>query len=189
MGRNFYNGSEQELIAVGEATGGTMQYALGTDATTVPSSGWGASIPTGTEAGTYYVWYKVVGDDNHNDTDASCVIATIAENSSGEPKTDDSNPEEQNTGGSNPEDPNAGGSNPEEPNVGGLKPEETNAGGLNPGESHAGGLNPDEPTTGGLNPEEPNVGGINPEEPESEESKIDDPPYPFCAMIRFGRFP
>ena len=26
------------------------------------------SIPTGTDAGTYSVWYKVVGDANHTDT-------------------------------------------------------------------------------------------------------------------------
>ena len=27
--------------------------------------------------GTYYVWYKVVGDANHNDTAAACVTAKI----------------------------------------------------------------------------------------------------------------
>ena len=54
-----------------------MQYALGTDATNTPTSGWGTSIPTGTDAKTYYVWYKVVGDDNHNDTAASCITVTI----------------------------------------------------------------------------------------------------------------
>ena len=37
------------------------------------------SIPTATNAGTYYVWYKVVGDDNHNDTAASCITVTIKE--------------------------------------------------------------------------------------------------------------
>ena len=33
------------------------------------TTGYSASIPTGTEAGTYYVWYKAVGDENHSDSD------------------------------------------------------------------------------------------------------------------------
>ena len=36
-------------------------------------------IPTETDAGTYYVWYKVVGDENHNDVEPACVKVTIAE--------------------------------------------------------------------------------------------------------------
>ena len=47
-----YNGSARELVTAGEATGGTMQYALGTDATTAPTDGWSASIPSKTNAGT-----------------------------------------------------------------------------------------------------------------------------------------
>ncbi len=54
-----------------------MLYALGTDATTAPTSGWGTSIPTGTEVGTYYVWYKVEGDDFHYDLEPVSVEATI----------------------------------------------------------------------------------------------------------------
>ena len=34
-------------------------------------------IPAKSEAGTYYVWYKVVGDDNYNSTDPEYVIVTI----------------------------------------------------------------------------------------------------------------
>ena len=71
------NGQAQALVTAGTAEGGTMQYALGTDATTAPTSGWSASIPTGTDAGTYYVWYKVIGDDNHKDTEPACVEAKI----------------------------------------------------------------------------------------------------------------
>jgi hypothetical protein len=55
-----------------------MQYALGADTATAPTEGWGASVPTATDAGTYFVWYQVVGDDNHDDMDAACVTATIA---------------------------------------------------------------------------------------------------------------
>ena len=50
--------------------GGTMQYALGTDATTPPeNSAYAESVPTGTDAGTYYVWYEVEGDNNHSGTE------------------------------------------------------------------------------------------------------------------------
>ena len=71
-------GSAQELVNAGTAGGGTMQYALGTNAATAPTSGWTASIPTGTNAGTYYVWYKVVGDANHDDSAAACVTVSIS---------------------------------------------------------------------------------------------------------------
>ena len=73
-----YDGTKQPLVTVtGEAKGGTMQYALGTDATTAPTTGWGTSIPTGTEIGTYYVWYMVKGDENHIDSAPACVTVTI----------------------------------------------------------------------------------------------------------------
>ena len=61
-----YNGSAQELVTAGTATGGTMQYALGT--ATEATQPYTTSIPTATNAGTYYVWYKAVGDDNHIDS-------------------------------------------------------------------------------------------------------------------------
>ena len=73
-----YNGSEQELVTAGEADVCELQYALGTDSDTAPTEGWSASIPTGTEVGTYYVWFKVVGDEEHSDSEPGCVIATIA---------------------------------------------------------------------------------------------------------------
>ena len=73
-----YSGSAQELVTAGVAEGGTMQYAQGTNDTSVPAEGWGNSIPKGTDAGTYYVWFRVVGDKNHNDTDPACLTATIA---------------------------------------------------------------------------------------------------------------
>lgn len=92
-----YNGSAQELVTAGTAEGGTMQYALGTNATTAPTTGYTTSIPTATNAGTYYVWYKAVGDDNHTESDVACVTVTIAE------KKDDSDtvakPEYKNTSG------------------------------------------------------------------------------------------
>ena len=74
-----YNGSAQELVTAGTATGGTMQYALGT--ATEATQPYTTSIPTATEAGTYYVWYKVKADENHNDTDANYVEVSIGKRS------------------------------------------------------------------------------------------------------------
>ena len=72
-----YNGAAQALVTAGTVTGGELQYALGTE--TEPTAEWSTSIPTGIDAGTYYVWYKVVGDANHKDIDPACVTATISE--------------------------------------------------------------------------------------------------------------
>ncbi len=82
-----YDGTEKPLVTVtGEPTGGEMQYALGT--ATEATQPYTTSIPTATNAGTYYVWYKVVGDDDHTDTEPACVTATIEENGSIEPVVD-----------------------------------------------------------------------------------------------------
>ena len=72
-----YNGSEQELVTAGTVSGGTMQYAIGTNGTTAPTEGWTADIPTAKNAGTYYVWYKAFGDDNHLDSESKCVEVKI----------------------------------------------------------------------------------------------------------------
>ena len=67
-----YNGQAQALVTADAVTGGTMQYS--TD-----GSSYSADIPTGTAAKTYTVWYKVVGDANHNDTTPASVNVTIAQ--------------------------------------------------------------------------------------------------------------
>ena len=72
------NGTPQPLVKPGSVEGGTMYYALGSNSTTAPADGWSTEVPIATEAGTYYVWYKVVGDANHNDVDPVCVVVTIA---------------------------------------------------------------------------------------------------------------
>ena len=74
-----YDGTEKPLVTVtGTPTGGTMYYALGTNATTAPADNlYTTSIPAKTDAGTYYVWYKVAGDDNHLDTNPLCVKVKI----------------------------------------------------------------------------------------------------------------
>ena len=72
-----YSGSAQVLVNAGSAVGGTMQYALGTSAFSAPSSGWSASVPNGTDTGTYNVWYRGVGNDGFKDSDPACVTVTI----------------------------------------------------------------------------------------------------------------
>ena len=74
-----YNGQAQELVTAGSAEGGTMQYALGENGDKAPQSGWSAAVPTGTDVGTYYVWYKVAGDEHHKDTAPVCVTVKISE--------------------------------------------------------------------------------------------------------------
>lgn len=74
----IYDGNAQELVSAGEATGGTMKYALGSDAKNAPVDGWDTAVPSGTDVGTYYVWYKALGDANHVDSEAASVTAAIA---------------------------------------------------------------------------------------------------------------
>jgi hypothetical protein len=70
----------QDLVTTGDCDGGKIVYALGTDATTTPDEdAFGDEIPTADESGTYYVWYKVIGDENHNDTEPACVPVTMGE--------------------------------------------------------------------------------------------------------------
>ena len=73
-----YTADDHTLVNAGTANGGTMQYALGTDNTTAPETGFADTIPAGKNAGTYYVWYKVAGDSNHSDSEAACVSVTVA---------------------------------------------------------------------------------------------------------------
>ena len=76
-----YDGTEKPLVTVtGEATGGTMNYAIGTDAANVPEEGWDEAIPTAVKPGTYYVWYMAVGDESHNDSEPAVVTVSVKEN-------------------------------------------------------------------------------------------------------------
>lgn len=71
-----YNGKAQELVSAGTITGAgntsgcTMMYS--TDGTNYSSS-----LPTGKDAKTYTVYYKVTGDKNHKDIAVSSISATI----------------------------------------------------------------------------------------------------------------
>lgn len=68
-----YNGSAQALVSAGTTEDGKVQYALSQNAT------YSDTIPTGENAGTYTVWYKVAGDDNHNDSTLASVSVTIGQ--------------------------------------------------------------------------------------------------------------
>jgi len=63
-----YTGSAQTLATAGTASGGTMMYYVSTSNTTQTGGSWSSSLPTATDAGTYYVWYYVAGDSNHSST-------------------------------------------------------------------------------------------------------------------------
>ena len=67
-----YTGQTQALITAGSVTsGGTMQYSLTENGT------YSQDIPIGTDAGEYTVWYRVIGDANHNDTEPASVAVSI----------------------------------------------------------------------------------------------------------------
>ena len=62
-----YSGNAQNLVTAGSTSHGTITYA------TSENGDYGASIPQGTAAGSYNVWWKLTGDDNHNDVAATQV--------------------------------------------------------------------------------------------------------------------
>lgn len=64
-----YNGGAQELVNAGSGTG-TMQYS--TD-----NSSWSVSIPTGTNAAGYTVYYKVAVSENYTESTSGSVGVTI----------------------------------------------------------------------------------------------------------------
>ena len=66
-----YTGQEQALITAGMTDHGTMRYSLTENGT------YSQDIPTGTDAGEYTVWYRVIGDANHNDTAPASVAVSI----------------------------------------------------------------------------------------------------------------
>ena len=65
-----YNGDEQALVTAGAANGGTVKYSL--DGTT-----WIGTVPTGKDAKTYTVHYKIEGDAAHSDSTPKTHTVTI----------------------------------------------------------------------------------------------------------------
>lgn len=76
----IYDGTEQTLINNdGVVSGGTLMYAVGNDDETAPEDGYDVELPGGTNAGSYYIWYKVVGDDTHSDSLPVCITTVIGQ--------------------------------------------------------------------------------------------------------------
>ena len=71
-----YADSAQDLVSGGAASGGNLVYALGAE--TEATETYSQTVPQESNAGTYYVWYYVQGDSNHNDSDPACVTVSIA---------------------------------------------------------------------------------------------------------------
>ena len=66
-----YNGEAQELINAGSTNDGIIKYSL-------DNSTWSTSIPTGTNANSYNVYWKLEGDNNHNNVSSTLINVTIA---------------------------------------------------------------------------------------------------------------
>ena len=66
----IYNGSAQALVNAGNTDFGTLLYSL-------DGQNYSDDIPTGTDAGTYTVYYKVEGSDNWNAVAAQTIEVTI----------------------------------------------------------------------------------------------------------------
>ena len=67
-----YNGNEQVLVNAGSSSTGEMQYKIGENGT------YTAELPKTVNAGEYTVFYKSVGDNNHNDTEEGSITVSIA---------------------------------------------------------------------------------------------------------------
>ncbi len=70
-----YDGSPQKLLDSdnpGEAKNGTLVYAIGTK--DGPTEEFSSVIPTATNAGAYYIWYKAAGDENHYDSGQQRIV-------------------------------------------------------------------------------------------------------------------
>ena len=66
-----YKGEPVELIAPIESSGGTVYYGLGTP--DAKPTKWTTTVPTASEPGTYYVWYKVAGDNKYKSVEPTYI--------------------------------------------------------------------------------------------------------------------
>ena len=65
-----YDGTDQELVTPGINEGGEWQYKIGDDE-------YSNATPTGNAVGDYTIYYKFVGDDNHNNIDEASFVVNI----------------------------------------------------------------------------------------------------------------
>lgn len=69
-----YTGSKQTLINAGSTSHGSVRYRLGT------SGNFVTNLPQATNVGSYDVYYKLVGDVNHTDSEVKYLTVTISAN-------------------------------------------------------------------------------------------------------------
>ena len=79
-----YTGQPQALITAGVASAGNALYTVGTDPNNEPDVNDGgrpytSAVPEMTNAGTYYVWYKIDGGKNYTSVAAQKVAVTIGD--------------------------------------------------------------------------------------------------------------
>ena len=65
-----WTGAAQELVSAGTTTCGTVEYKLG-------DGEWSTNVPEATAVGEYTVYYRIVGDANHNDLAENSVTVAI----------------------------------------------------------------------------------------------------------------
>ena len=66
-----YNGLPQKLVTSGSSANGALRYS------TSENGSYTSSIPTGTDAGDYIVYWYVLGDDAHSDSDKQHIEVKI----------------------------------------------------------------------------------------------------------------
>ena len=73
-----YNGTEQALVQAASTQDGVVYYAVSDSAETEPDeSAYVDYVSEAKDAGEYYIWYKIKGDENHTDIDSAYVVANI----------------------------------------------------------------------------------------------------------------
>lgn len=83
-----YTGQPQQLLSVATTSGGTLKFGIASFQTpsnksvTTGNTGataikWSPDIPTGTDAGTYTIAYRVAGDNDYNSVDKKELIVVI----------------------------------------------------------------------------------------------------------------
>ena len=71
LGKNLtYNANDQELIISGSTNDGILYYSL-------DGVNYSTDVPVARDAGTYTVYYKVIGDENHNNIESVSLDVTI----------------------------------------------------------------------------------------------------------------
>ncbi|MGN0150424.1 MAG: YDG domain-containing protein, partial [Clostridia bacterium] len=82
IGELVYDGSEHELVTAassGDATGGIINYSM-------DQENWSTTVPKGTDAGEYTVYYKAIANiSNYKDSEVKSVKVTIAQAEVNEP--------------------------------------------------------------------------------------------------------